>query len=72
MQVFKTIIGIILALCGIGLVLLGGYIVLQERSWASVGGFTVLLGFGFLIAYLGYDLFRGRSIKDDLFFLFFN
>jgi len=71
-RILKIILGSILALCGTGLILSGGYLLFHDRNWNAAGIFLLFASFGFLIAFTGYDLARGRSIKDDLFFLFFN
>lgn len=75
MQVKKTLrilLGLILAICGIAVMLVGAYLLWKEQTLAMFGLCVLFISFGFLIGYLGYDLMRGRSIKDDLFFLFFN
>ncbi|SCF71836.1 hypothetical protein GA0115259_101501 [Streptomyces sp. MnatMP-M17] len=71
MRIVKAIIGSLLVLGGVGLALLGGLIVWQLRSWPSIGGFVVLFGLGLAIAYVGYELVRGESVKDALYFLSF-
>ena len=70
MRVAKIILGIALSLIELGAMGLGAYILANDFTWASVGVFVPFFFVGFLIAYTGYDLIRGRSIKDDLFFLF--
>ena len=47
-QIFKTVIGVILALSGLG-VLLMGVIAMADRSWKS-GGITAGLGTALLVA----------------------
>lgn len=56
---------------GIGLALLGIYILWQLQSLVSVGGFVVLFGLGLAMGYVGYQLARGENIKDALYFLSF-
>jgi hypothetical protein len=68
----KILFGLIFVLCGLILMFAGGYLLLTERSWASVGVFIPFFCIGLLVLFLGYDSIKGRSIKDDLFFLFFN
>lgn len=45
-DVFKTIIGVLLALAGLGLTVMGG-IALADRAWKSGGG-ALLIGLAFL------------------------
>jgi hypothetical protein len=46
-DVFKTIIGVLLALAGLGLTVMGG-IALADRAWKSGGG-ALVIGLGFLV-----------------------
>lgn len=46
-EVFKTVIGVLLSLAGLGLVVMGG-IALADRSWASGGG-AFLVGLVMLV-----------------------
>ena len=71
MKLARIIFGVVLGVAGIGLVLLGAYIMMSMVSLASLGGFIVLLGFGSAVAYVGYQLARGGSVKDALYFLSF-
>ena len=69
-KIIKTILGLAIAAVGLSAMMLGSYLLLSQISWTNFGIFVPLFCVGFLIAYVGYDLMRGRSIKDDLFFLF--
>jgi hypothetical protein len=68
----KVFFGVILGLIGLGLMSIGGYSLLDLHWQTAIGISVPLICFGFLILYLGYDLIRGRSIKDDLYFIFFS
>jgi len=69
-KVIKIILGALLILIGGGAMFLGTYLLSKDFSWSRVGIFIPFFCAGFIVAYLGYDLIMGRSIRDDLFFLF--
>jgi hypothetical protein len=69
---FKLFFGSMLLLIGVGFVVSGLYLLLHDTTWNAATICLLFTCFGLLVAITGYDLARGRSIKDDLFFLFFN
>lgn len=72
MKKLKFVCGSALVLLGVGLVSIGGYLFWINQSWSMFGLFVILACFGLLIVFTGVDLARGKSIKDDLFYIFFN
>lgn len=72
MKKLKFVCGSALVLLGVGLVSIGGYLFWINQSWSMFGLFVILASFGLLIVFTGVDLARGKSIKDDLFYIFFN
>ncbi|MEU0520920.1 hypothetical protein, partial [Streptosporangium sp. NPDC006007] len=44
---------------------------LSNTFLEAAGGFVILFGLGLVIAYVGYQLVRGDSLKDALYFLSF-
>ena len=71
MKIARIIFGTIIALAGIGLILFGASLLVQQQSWLMLGGFIVFLGLGYGIAELGYDIVRGNDVRDSLIFLLF-
>ncbi|MFD8611982.1 hypothetical protein [Streptomyces sp. NPDC059631] len=71
MRVFKAIIGSLLVVLGLGLVVLGVDIAWQFKTLEAAEGFVVLFGLGMAVIYVGYQLARGDSLKDALYFLSF-
>jgi membrane protein implicated in regulation of membrane protease activity len=69
MKIFKIACGCIILLVGLAALAFALWLAISERLfWDAIPFFCA----SFLILFLGYDLVKGRSIKDDLFFLFFN
>lgn len=70
MKVFRIVVGIVVILFGVAVLFLVAYLLSTKliNILLSIPFFSAAL----LLVLLGYDLLKGRSIKDDLFFLFFN
>lgn len=70
-ELSRIILGVIIALCGIGIIFLSGRIVVQEQSLEALLLFIFIFGIGFALGKLGYVIATRKKIKEALTFLFF-
>ena len=70
-KLIRVLLGIVVFLCGIGILSFDGYIITQERSLATLLLFIFLFGIGFAVAKVGYAIAKGKKIKEALTFFFF-
>jgi hypothetical protein len=63
-KIIRIIMGILIMAGGIGLVVFGGSLLLQEQSWLILGGFTIFFALGVSVLQLGYSILQGKGVKE--------